>query len=75
MYRYNPALAQEGKNPLVLDSRAPKMGVEEYFSMENRFKMLRQSKPEVYQRLMHESEADVKRRHELYQNMAAPRGA
>ena len=37
-----PTLKQQGENPLVLDSRAPRIPVEQYMYMENRFKMLYQ---------------------------------
>jgi pyruvate-ferredoxin/flavodoxin oxidoreductase len=46
LYRYNPALAAQGKNPLKLDSKAPKISFEEYAYQETRFKMLAKSKPE-----------------------------
>ncbi|MBI5533539.1 MAG: pyruvate:ferredoxin (flavodoxin) oxidoreductase [Deltaproteobacteria bacterium] len=46
LYRYNPALAAEGKNPLKLDSKAPKISYEAYAYQETRFKMLTKSKPE-----------------------------
>jgi pyruvate-ferredoxin/flavodoxin oxidoreductase len=46
LYRYNPDRLKEGLNPLQLDSGAPKMKVEQYLGMENRFKMLTKSKPE-----------------------------
>jgi pyruvate-ferredoxin/flavodoxin oxidoreductase len=44
MYRYHPDLAKEGKNPLQLDSRAPKLTVAQTLYSENRFKMLATSK-------------------------------
>lgn len=45
LYRYNPDLLKEGKNPLILDSRKPKIPVEQFLNMENRFKMLKKSHP------------------------------
>ncbi|MDH5398925.1 MAG: pyruvate:ferredoxin (flavodoxin) oxidoreductase, partial [Cyclobacteriaceae bacterium] len=45
LYRYNPDLVQEGKNPLILESKPGKTTVAEYMNMENRFKMLFKSKP------------------------------
>ena len=46
LYRYNPDLLKEGKNPLILDSRPrPNTSVEDYMMMENRFKMLTKIKP------------------------------
>jgi pyruvate-ferredoxin/flavodoxin oxidoreductase len=48
LYRYNPDNLKEGKNPLTLDSRPrPGVSVADYMMMENRFKMLTKSKPEL----------------------------
>ena len=46
LYRFNPALSSEGKNPLQLDSKKPKMPVEDFLMMETRFKMLFKINPE-----------------------------
>ncbi len=40
LFRYDPRLAAEGKNPFLLDSKAPKIPVSEYTKGENRFRML-----------------------------------
>ena len=47
LYRYDPAREHQGQNPLQLDSRKPKMPVQKYMEMENRFKMLMKSKPDA----------------------------
>jgi pyruvate-ferredoxin/flavodoxin oxidoreductase len=46
LYRYNPDLEQEGKNPLTIDSQPKKVTIEEYMNLENRFKMLTKTHPE-----------------------------
>ncbi|MGC8666925.1 MAG: pyruvate:ferredoxin (flavodoxin) oxidoreductase [Chthonomonadales bacterium] len=74
LYRYNPALQQEGKNPLQLDSKAPSVPLQEYLYSENRYRMLRQSDPEAARRLLEEAERDVKERWEAYQQLAAMKG-
>ena len=71
LYRYHPDRAEAGENPLMLDSRAPKLPVERYMYMENRFKMLTKSKPEVARELLAEAQADVERRWEYYAYLAA----
>lgn len=71
MYRYHPDLAKEGKNPLQLDSRAPKLTVAQTLYSENRFKMLATSKPEEAKRLLKEAQADVDTRWQMYQYLAA----
>ncbi|MBP1778590.1 MAG: pyruvate flavodoxin/ferredoxin oxidoreductase domain protein, partial [candidate division NC10 bacterium] len=71
LYRYNPALAADGKNPLKLDSKAPKIKIEEYTYLETRFKMLTKSKPEEAKRLLGLAQQDVLKRWKLYEHMAA----
>jgi pyruvate-ferredoxin/flavodoxin oxidoreductase len=70
LYRYNPDRTVQGENPLSLDSRAPKIPVQEYMDMENRFKMLSFSKPAVAQELAALAQADVDQRWALYEYMA-----
>jgi len=71
LYRYNPDRLKEGLNPLQLDSGAPKMKVEQYLGMENRFKMLTKSKPEEAKRLFAQSQTDADVRWQLYESLAA----
>jgi pyruvate-ferredoxin/flavodoxin oxidoreductase len=71
LYRYNPDLAKQGENPLVLDSHEPKQPVEQYLYMENRFKMLTKSRPEEAKRLLKEAQNDVNTRWKLYEYLAA----
>jgi len=71
LYRFNPLAVQEGKNPLSLDSRKPRIPIEQYMYMENRFKMLTKSKPEVAQQLLEQAQADVNNRWEMYEYLAS----
>lgn len=71
LYRYNPALIAEGKNPLSLDSRKPKIPVEKYMYMENRFKMLTSSDPETAAQLLEAAQDDVNKRWEKYEYLAS----
>jgi pyruvate-ferredoxin/flavodoxin oxidoreductase len=70
LYRYDPRLADEGKNPLQLDSKEPKISLEEYAYNETRYKMLTKSKPEQAQKLLELAQQDAKNRWQLYQQMA-----
>ncbi len=70
LYRYNPDLVVEGKNPLSLDSRAPKMPVLQYLNMQNRFRMLLQSKPERAKKLFKQAQEAVEARWGLYEYLA-----
>jgi pyruvate-ferredoxin/flavodoxin oxidoreductase len=71
MYRYNPERALHNENPLTLDSRPPKLGVKEYMRMENRFKMLELSQPEVARQLFNEAQEDISVRWALYEYLAS----
>ena len=71
LYRYNPALADEGKNPLVIDSKDPTVPVQEYAYNETRYRMLLQSDETRAEFLMKEARDDVDKRWELYRQMAA----
>ena len=71
LYRYNPALAQEGKNPLLIDSKDPTVSVEEYAYNETRYKMLVQSDEGRAEQLMTAAKNDVSKRWNLYRQMAA----
>ena len=71
LYRYNPDLVKQGKNPLQLDMRQPKNSPEESMYRENRFKMLKKSKPEIAKQLMEEAQAEVNQRWKMYEYLAA----
>jgi pyruvate-ferredoxin/flavodoxin oxidoreductase len=71
LYRYHPERALHGENPLILDSRAPKLPVKDYMYMENRFRMLTLSKPEVAKELLKQAQHDVETRWALYEYMAS----
>jgi pyruvate-ferredoxin/flavodoxin oxidoreductase len=70
LYRYHPDRTAQGENPLSLDSRAAKIPVKKYMDMENRFKMLNFSKPEVAKELAELAQGDVDQRWALYEFMA-----
>ncbi|BAY23230.1 pyruvate flavodoxin/ferredoxin oxidoreductase domain-containing protein [Calothrix sp. NIES-2100] len=70
LYRYNPELQKDGKNPLQLDMRSPKQSVEQSMYQENRFKMLTKSKPEVAKQLLEQAQAEVDARWLMYQYLA-----
>jgi pyruvate-ferredoxin/flavodoxin oxidoreductase len=71
LYRFNPDLLKEGKNPLKLDSKAPTMDFKDYAYMETRYKMLTKSKPEEAKRLMELAQHDVKMRWQMYEQLAS----
>ena len=71
LYRYNPALAAEGKNPLQLDSKAPTTTFEDFANGENRYKVLRKINPVAADQLMKKASAWSSSRFEYYQKLAA----
>jgi pyruvate-ferredoxin/flavodoxin oxidoreductase len=75
LYRYNPLLAREGKNPLKLDSKAPKIRFDEFSYMETRFKMLTKSNPEEAKRLLALAQSDVQRKWKIYEELAKEDGS
>ena len=71
LFRYNPALALEGKNPLTIDSKDPSISVQEYAYNETRYRMLVQADEARAELLMSEAREDVRKRWDLYKQMAA----
>jgi len=71
LYRFNPALAEQGQNPLQLDSRDPSIPLKDYIYNETRYRMLAQSNPEAAAKLLEQAQEDVKRRWAIYKDMAA----
>jgi pyruvate-ferredoxin/flavodoxin oxidoreductase len=70
LYRYNPSLAEQGKNPLQLDSKPPTESVEEFMYKQNRFRSLRQTNPERAKELLEALQQDVITRWKFYEQMA-----
>jgi pyruvate-ferredoxin/flavodoxin oxidoreductase len=70
LFRYNPALEPEGKNPFTLDSRPPKIPVKEYAYNETRYRMLARSKPDDAAVLIEQAQQDVDRQWQVYQEWA-----
>jgi pyruvate-ferredoxin/flavodoxin oxidoreductase len=70
LFRYNPALGADGKNPFQLDSRAPSTTLKDYIYNETRYTMLAKSNPDEAKRLLHLAEDDVTSRWKLYDYMS-----
>ncbi|ERP38861.1 pyruvate:ferredoxin (flavodoxin) oxidoreductase [Chitinivibrio alkaliphilus] len=70
LYRYNPELAQEGKNPLSIDSKAPTMDYKEFALSENRFRTLAQSQKDLSDSLLESSAVEVANRYKLLEKLA-----
>ncbi len=66
LYRYDPRRAEQGENPLQIDSAPPKTGVRDYLLSENRFKMLTMSKPDAARQFFAQAQADSENRRKFY---------
>ncbi|MCD4824075.1 MAG: pyruvate:ferredoxin (flavodoxin) oxidoreductase [Phycisphaerae bacterium] len=70
LYRFDPRLVDQGKNPLQLDSKEPTISFEDFAYNETRWKMLTKSKPEDAKKLLEQATSDTLNRWHLYQQMA-----
>ncbi len=70
LYRYNPALREEGKNPFTLDSKAPTSDFLEFIRSERRYASLEAKFPEEAKKLFAEAEQGAKDRYDNYVNMS-----
>ncbi|AZR72824.1 pyruvate:ferredoxin (flavodoxin) oxidoreductase [Anoxybacter fermentans] len=70
LYRYNPALKEEGKNPFILDSKEPTGNFREFLMGEVRYATLKKQFPEEAERLFEQAEKEAKERYETYKRMA-----
>jgi pyruvate-ferredoxin/flavodoxin oxidoreductase len=70
LYRFDPRLADEGKNPLQLDSRAPRIPLKDFAYNETRYRMLVQKNEERAERLMEQAQEGINERWTLYQQMS-----
>ena len=59
LYRYNPHLIEENKNPFQLDSSDPKIALQDYIYTEGRYRMLQQSEPAVAKFLLGQAQKAV----------------
>jgi pyruvate-ferredoxin/flavodoxin oxidoreductase len=71
LYRYNPELAVQGKNPLQLDCKEPSIPFEDYAYSENRYRSLKAKDPERARMLLQLGQDDCTRRWNLYRQLAA----
>ena len=70
LYRYNPGLVEENKNPFQLDSADPKIPLQDYIYTEGRYRMLQQSEPAVAKFLLGQAQKAVTRRWQQYKQLA-----
>jgi len=73
LFRYNPMLQADGKSPLTLDSKVPKVPVSEFTAREDRFKILQKLDPDRARKLAELEQRDVEERWRMYETLAANR--
>ncbi|MFP4054334.1 MAG: pyruvate:ferredoxin (flavodoxin) oxidoreductase, partial [Phycisphaerae bacterium] len=70
LYRFDPRLAEEGKNPLQIDSKDPSVAFQDFAYNETRFKMLTKTDPEGAKQLLKLGQQDVLSRWNMLKQMA-----
>jgi pyruvate-ferredoxin/flavodoxin oxidoreductase len=70
LYRFNPALKDQGKNPFSLDSKAPTASFKDFLMGEVRYSSLAKQFPEAAEALFEKTERDAKERLEGYRKLA-----
>ncbi len=70
LYRYNPLLKKEGKNPFVLDSKEPTEDLKEFLRGENRYASLEIAFPGHAEELYNKAVEDARERWETYKKLS-----
>ncbi|MFA5527916.1 MAG: pyruvate:ferredoxin (flavodoxin) oxidoreductase [Peptostreptococcales bacterium] len=70
LYRYNPSLANENKNPFILDSKEPKGCFRDFIMDQVRYSSLLLEFPDIAENLFEKAETEAKEKYETYKKMA-----
>ena len=70
LFRYNPTLKEENKNPFILDSKEPKESFREFILGQVRYSSLAKEFPEKAEELFCQAEAFARERYAIYKQMA-----
>ena len=70
LYRYNPDLAAEGKNPFILDSKPAKSDYREFIMGEARYASLKKFFPAIADDLFARAEEEAKDKYEYYKKLS-----
>jgi len=71
LYRFDPRLKAEGKNPFILDSKEPTGNFKEFLMGEVRYSSLTRTFPDSAKKLFEQAEKDMQDRFETYKKLAA----
>ena len=70
LFRYDPRLTSQGKNPLQLDSRELTLDYADFANSENRFRVLKKLQPEIADQLLETAGRETVQRFDLYRKLA-----
>ena len=70
LYRYNPLLSEQGKNPFTLDSKEPTLNYQDFIGKEIRYSSLAKQSPEIAAKLFEQAEKEAKERYTTYKKLA-----
>jgi pyruvate-ferredoxin/flavodoxin oxidoreductase len=70
LWRFNPELADQGKNPFILDSKEPTASFRDFLMDQVRYTSLLKDFPEVAEELFVKAEKDAKDRYKTYTRLA-----
>ena len=70
LLRFNPDLIEEGKSPLIIDSKEPGGDLAEFMAGENRFRLTKKTNAEKYNKLVELAGEKLNRRNKVMRLMA-----
>lgn len=70
LYRFDPRLKEQGKNPFILDSKEPKDSFKDFILGEVRYSQNKNTFPELAEELYKKAEKDAKERYQLYKKLS-----
>ncbi|EPZ60315.1 pyruvate-flavodoxin oxidoreductase domain protein [[Clostridium] sordellii ATCC 9714] len=70
LYRFNPTLKLEGKNPFTLDSKEPTESFRDFLMKQVRYAAIAKQFPDVAEELFEMAEDNAKERYESYKRLA-----
>lgn len=71
LFRFHPALREQGQNPFALDSKEPKLDYQEFLEGETRYGALKKFRPEEARELFQKAAAQAKERYEYLKKLEA----
>ncbi|PKM50865.1 MAG: pyruvate:ferredoxin (flavodoxin) oxidoreductase [Firmicutes bacterium HGW-Firmicutes-7] len=70
LYRYDPRLKEQNKNPFTLDSKEPSKSFKEFLLTELRYAQIKNTFPDIAEELFQKAEQDAKERYDTYKRLA-----